>query len=62
MKRMADPAAHSASANPHQESRAMPGHDAELDQFRQGVSCAVLLEQANAALAAGPQGQHTPPP
>jgi hypothetical protein len=24
----------------------MPGHDAELDQFRQGVSCAVLLEQA----------------
>ena len=24
----------------------MPGHDAELDQFRQGVSCAVLLERA----------------
>lgn len=24
----------------------MSGHDAELDQFRQGVSCAVLLERA----------------
>ncbi len=24
----------------------MSGHDAELDQFRQEVSCAVLLERA----------------
>jgi hypothetical protein len=46
VKRTADQASRKAPAGPQQENRAMSGHDAELDQFRQGVSYAVLLERA----------------
>jgi len=42
---MAQPNPDRSPAGSQQEHRAMSGQDAELDQFRQSVSCAVLLER-----------------
>lgn len=49
VKRMERPASDRSPAVPQQEDRAMSGHDAELELFRNSVNCAAVLEHRSPA-------------